>query len=179
MPTTPVLGLLNRPRAQNEAQSVIEIAVPLLEELINFSTHIFVESNEASSDDDDLDFPLLASFLHITEMADGVQVLVAQACGQAAGPVIRSEFESLLALDFLLQSDTKRRASAWWVATLHRRLRYVDMLDPSTPNGQRFYAGAAADKTLGAVYQPPPGTIHAIRNSISQRLQLPDLSEAE
>ena len=68
--------------------------------------------------------PLLMSYLHILEMADGIDVLLSQSCVTPAIPLLRSMFESNLGITYMLEKDTDARSYDWLVAHYRARLAF-------------------------------------------------------
>jgi hypothetical protein len=165
MPTKPFEPLLYRELAKVAAKEIIDIASPLLQELVNYATNAFQRCQTSSTGTESEDLPVLASYLHIIEMTDGIEVLISQSCPIPAIPLLRSSFEAQLAIDYILEADYQRRSFAWLVEYVHWRLSMYEMLDPSRQRGKEFRAALAADEALQAINLPPmPNLPQAIQN---------------
>ncbi len=165
MPTKQFEPLLYRELRKVEAKEVIEIASPLLQEEVNYATNAFQRCQASSTGAKDEDLPLLVSYLHVIEMTDGIEVLVAQSCPIPAIPLLRSSFEALLTIDYILEADYQRRAFAWLVCYVHERLSQYEMLDHSHPRGKEFLATLAADEVSKYMKLPSfPNLAQAIQN---------------
>jgi hypothetical protein len=138
MPTKPLESLLYRELAQVAAKDIIEIASPLLQELVNYATNAFARCATSTSGREDEDSAVLTLYLHIIEMTDGVEVLVSQSCPVPAKPLLRSSLEALLSIKYILEADYVRRSLCWLVEYAHKRLAFYESIDPSTDRGKAF-----------------------------------------
>ncbi|MCA1554180.1 MAG: DUF5677 domain-containing protein [Chloroflexi bacterium] len=75
-------------------------------------------------------------YLHIIEMTDGIEALIAESCPIPAIPLVRSSFEARLSIEYILKADYQRRSLAWLLVYAHYRLNGYESLDPSTDRGQ-------------------------------------------
>jgi len=139
MTTKPLETILYRELSKVEAKDIIEIASPLLQELVNYSTNAYARCATSTSGSEDEDAAILTLYLHIIEMTDGVEVLVSQSCPVPAIPLVRSSFEALLSIKYILEADYVRRSLSWLVDYAHKRLTfYYEFMDPSTNRGKAF-----------------------------------------
>jgi hypothetical protein len=67
--------------------------------------------------------PLLVSYLHILEMADGIEVLLSQCSVNPAIPFVRSMFESNLAIEYMLTLPRFSGQFVSWTIMPQRPLR--------------------------------------------------------
>jgi len=157
MPTEPLLSIIYRELAVANAKTTIDIASPLLEELVNFGSSTLVRCATSATGEDNEDLAAQFLYRHILEMTDATQALVAQACAVPAIPLVRSTFEALIALDYIVadRGTYVQRSLAWLVDYLHRKLQVYELLDPTTPAGIEFQAAIRRDKTIGTVPLPP------------------------
>lgn len=146
MPTGPYEPLLYRELRKVEAKEIIEIASPLLQELVNYATNAFQRCQEsAAAGAADEHLPILASYYHVIEMTDGIEVLISQSCPIPAIPLLRSSFEAILTIDYILEAEYRQRAFSWLVCYVHDRLSLYRMLDLSRPQGREFQTIFKAD----------------------------------
>lgn len=146
MLTKPFEPILYRELAKASAKEFIDIASPLLQELVNYATNAFQRCQTSSSGKPDEDLPILILYLHVIEMTDGIEVLVSQSCPLPAVPLLRSSFEAQLAIDYILETDYQRRSFAWLVAYAHDRLNQYEMLDHSQQKGKDFRSALSVDQ---------------------------------
>jgi len=103
MPTDEFRPMLERAEVVREAQPIIEVACPLLRELVNASGAAFQRCQGApinrGGENEDLAPTIL--YRHMIELVDGIEVLFASSCVQAAVPPVRATFEASLALKYI------------------------------------------------------------------------------
>ena len=121
---------------RSEAEGVLAALGGLLEETVNFGTHLFTWClSEAPATPQRT---VVALLLHgFVETLDGVSVLVRQACSEPAKIAMRSGLESAFGLLYILESDSGRRANCYRVGSIHRKITRLKSLDPSTSEGVR------------------------------------------
>jgi hypothetical protein len=91
-----------------------EPACSLLREIINYSTFAFQRcQTERNRNAQDVDLSILMLYLHIIEMSDGIEVLLSKSCVNPTTPLLRTCFEALLGIDYILEVDYERRALSW------------------------------------------------------------------
>jgi hypothetical protein len=108
-PTEPAFKLLNRSQSIADAKPLIERASPLLREIVNYSTNVFMRCMHAGNSGSK-DLPAFTLYLHMIEMTDGIEVLMSQACCEPAVPLLRSSFEASMSLRYMLQEDYENRS---------------------------------------------------------------------
>ncbi|MFH1487120.1 MAG: DUF5677 domain-containing protein [Chloroflexota bacterium] len=154
MPTKPFEPLLHRELSKVLAKEIVDIASPLLRELVDYSTNAFERCQTSLTGRLDEHLPVLASYLHVIETTDGIQVLVENACGIPPIPLLRSSFEAVLAIEYILQDDCQRRSASWMVHYIHQRLNQLETLDSSSPKGRAIVEALATDQ-MGARFTLP------------------------
>lgn len=182
MPTKPFEKLLYRDYAKIDAKELIDVAAPLLQELVNHGTNAFMRcQEEASGGEEDEHVPVLTSYLHILEMTDGIEVLISQSCANPAIPLVRSSFEAMLAMEYILGGNYRQRAFAWMVGYANDRLRFYESVDPNTPRGKRFAAILSKDKVMKQLNLPPAadpsGAADNMRQLLAKRQYQPAAAE--
>lgn len=117
MPTRPVGDILDRDLSRAAALGLIDRFVPMMEELVNYGSNVYARSKPSVPNPDltESDAPLQL-YLHVLEMADGVTELLRQSCAAPAIPLVRTIFEAVLSIEYILETDTSRRARSWLVA---------------------------------------------------------------
>ncbi len=156
MPTKPLQTILWREMSLVEAKDIIEIASPLLQELVNYSTNVLARCLDTAG----AAIEHLAAFSfyrHIIEMTDGVEVLISQSCAVPAIPLVRSSFEALLSIEYILEKDYELRSLSWLVDYARKGLAVCEMLDPSTQSGKDFQK--ALNEGEGTHSVSPPGQV--------------------
>ena len=171
MPTKALETILYRELSVAEARDRIEVASPLLQELVNYSTNALARFDRAASGEENEDVAALALYLHVVEMTDGIEVLVAQSCLVPAIPLLRSSFEAMLHIQYILEDESQyvRRSLSWLAAYAHDRIASYETLDPSTSKGSEYAKVASQDEAAKAVTLPDR---QSIQNAISNLRQL-------
>ena len=95
---------------------------------------------------------------HFISIQDGVSVLVSQGCAEAAGPLLRSAFEARLGVGYILKADPERRAIAYQVAHVHRKLKLYRRFDPNHELGRALRAELIADEHADVLDRIPGDT---------------------
>ena len=101
MPTGPLKGILDLDWVEDaRKREPVRSASLLLREVLNYASNVFGRCDHSSGTGDG---PILLLYLHMIQMIDGVEVLLSQCCVDAAIPLLRSSFECLLAMDYILE----------------------------------------------------------------------------
>lgn len=139
MSTDPIDRLLDRNRSRVAAKELIELACPLLREIVNEGTRVHVLCEQFRSDEKDIDLAAFVLYRHILELTDGIEVLLRNSCVIPAVPSLRSSFEASLELDYLMEgSDFRRRSLSWLYCAIWDRIRRLEGQDPRTERGRGF-----------------------------------------
>ena len=86
---------------------------------------------------------------HVIVALDGVSVLARQGCAENCSPLLRSAFEADLGLSHILAKDTSRRALAYQIAHIHRRIKSYRRLDATDELGIALRRELATDPFRG------------------------------
>jgi hypothetical protein len=171
MPTEEYKPLLDRRRAIESAEPLAKAACPLLREVVNHASWVFRRCDAASDAHgaENEDLAAFTLYRHLIELTDGIEVLFASSCVDAAVPAIRAAFEASLSLDFMLRDDYTRRALAWTCSYLHGRISVHERLDSRTKAGEQF--DETFKKEMGGaglrVYDADP-SISALQNVLAR-----------
>ena len=136
MPTKPLEKLLYRELSRVAAKGLVDIASPLLQELVNFSTNAFARCASSSKGKTDEDVAVLTLYLHVIEMTDAIEVLVSESCPAPARTLLRSSFEATLYIEYILEKESEyvERSLAWLVGYVHNRLQAYRLFSPAAPS---------------------------------------------
>ena len=180
MPTKPFEPLLYREYAKVDAKELIDLASPLLQELVNNGTNVFMRCQaEAGEGEADEHVPVFTLYLHVLEMTDGIEVLISQSCANAAIPLVRSSFEATLAMEYIMESDYRQRAFAWMASNAHNRMRYYESVDPSTLRYKQLAKELLNDKVMPQINLPPAADPAAAVDDMRKLLAEPQYKRAE
>ena len=133
--TEPLKQLYDPESVKKQAEPLIKIIDPLLEEEINRATQLLQQCLEAIAEtgtkERDKTIPAISLFLHIIEISDGIRELLRQVCTDAAAPLLRALFESMLSLRVIVDKiDNPDVAMAWYVNSLIQRRTALEKADP-------------------------------------------------
>ena len=156
MPTKALKPLLDRELSIAWAKSVIDIGSPLLQELVNYATNAFARCQGSTKGGENEDIAVLALYYHIIEMTDGIEALISQCCAIPAIPTLRSSFEALLSMEYILEpgGDYITRSLSWLADYIHKQQAAYERLDPSTTRGRQFLDATKADKVAQNIVPP-------------------------
>jgi Family of unknown function (DUF5677) len=178
MPTEPNQWL-SRDIADQGAHKLIELACPPLREAINKATHVLEECQRSASQVPDQDLPVMMTFLHLVEMADGVETLLSASAVHPAKLLLRSMFEATLTISYILKGDTKRRSFAWLVCRTHRRLSAFEIMSSKTQSGHDFRAEAKEDEWKADLEASPADEVEAAVENLRKLVKQDNYAEAE
>jgi hypothetical protein len=178
MPTEPLESILYRDLTIAQARPVIDVAVPLLEELVNFGTHALVRCATSAQGGEDEDVAAMSLYRHIIEMTDGVAVLLSHSCAYASIPLVRSAFEALISIDYIIESDATyvTRSLSWLAGYMHQRIQMYELLDPATTRGQGFQHAMSTDDYVQSIPLPEKADIDAAIANLRGLLAMPQFS---
>jgi hypothetical protein len=181
VPTKPLESILYRELSKVEAKEIIEVASSLLQELVNYATNALARCATSTSGGVDEDLAALALYRHITETTDGIEVLISQACPNSATPLVRSSFEGLLSVEYILEEDQYyvSRALAWLVGYAHQRLDLYERLDVSTTKGKQFEKLYNNDKVASNIPLPSIVEVQKAQSNLRSFLSKPHIQPIE
>lgn len=147
--TEPNKNILDREVAENNA--LLRKISSFIKEVVDFATVIAGKCFDAipkTTDPKEDHLAIISIFMHIIEMLDGIEILIAKSSVSVAHMQVRSIFESLLYLDWILQKDMKERALAYIIDDIRNRIAISETFDPTTQRGKQFNANLKKDKYL-------------------------------
>ena len=181
MSTEPLESILNRELSIAHSKEVVNVAIPALHEVVNYGTNALMRCATSVQKPVNEEMAVLALYRHILEMTDGVEVLLANACAIPSIPLLRSSFEALLSLEYILENDAEysRRSLSWGVNYFRRRLKSHEALNPSTEEGKRFAESLRNDQIGAYLALPPEDQVQKGIESIRSLLKDPKLEAIE
>ncbi len=181
MPTKPLPSILDRELSIAGARDFNQEACLLLKELVNYSTNAFARCDRSTTGGLDEDVAILSLFRRMIELTDGIEVLTAACCGAPAVLLVRSSFETLLSMEYILETDDQyvNRSLSWLVFFVHQKIDFLDRLDPATPKGVEFKKAVAHDEVVQALRLPLPIDIDTERSILKCLLRKPHLQAVE
>jgi hypothetical protein len=85
---------------------------------------------------------------HLVEAVDGVGLLVAKGSAEPCEPLLRSGFEALTSILYILKEDTERRARAYQVRHVHRKIKLYRKFIPTDDVGRALRTDLKDDPFL-------------------------------
>ena len=133
MPDLEHKGLLDREIFSDEIQKSFKDQLHTLEQIINYGTNLiprcFSSSNKGIPE-----IVVILSFLkHAVSSLDGIHILVKEGSALSCVPLLRSLFEINLYLEWIFESDTKSRATAYFVWEQRRKIFWYKCYIIGTP----------------------------------------------
>jgi hypothetical protein len=178
MPTAPLESILYRELSKAQAKPDIELASGVLQELVNFASNALVRCATSTEGEENEDLAVLSLYRHIMEMTDGVEVLISESGVTPAVPLIRSSFEALISMEYIVEDDARylTRSLAWLVDYVHQRLHLYESLDPSTSRGQEFRQALNQDNTVKTIAIPLQPSVKQAIGNLQDLLAKPQLA---
>ncbi len=175
MPTQPPSKLFDPELAKAQVRPVIEIATPLLKEVLSYGMALFARCSYRPEGDDE-NLAILFIYRHFLEMVDGVSILVAESAPAPAALLLRAMLESLLAIDYLTQdrAQTRSRALAYLYQVEINRKRFYLSQDATTPQGKTFRDLVAGDRDSPKWESADPAELAVYIQEIDDLLSTPD-----
>lgn len=94
---------------------------------------------------------------HVLESVDAVTVLTEKGCAQPCGPILRSAFEGMIGVQYVMQAESERRGLAYQVAHAHRRIKLYRKCDAADTAGQELRANLRDDPLAAVLDRLPAG----------------------
>lgn len=179
MPHESLKDILDRDFQKVQAKDIIDAACTMLREIVNYGTRVFGRCSASTKDSEprtsvppDMDIegrihdehmPILLLYYHVLEMIDAVEVCLSQSSVVPARTHLRSAFEGLLQLEWILKDNTVQRAYAYLVSDVRDRVAIYKQLDPNTQESRQLRATIASDNLSRSIGFP---TISNIQNRI-------------
>jgi Family of unknown function (DUF5677) len=135
------------PREQPEVIEILEKFSKIIEDAVNFGTHLMKWETERKLCGDSEIVPLLF-MRNILEIADGISILIKNSSIETAKTSLRSLLENVFGLQYLLEENTINRSLSFLVWTTHRDLKFYEKLDAQTQIGKQFNAELKKDKLI-------------------------------
>ena len=178
MPTEPLDSILYRELSKAQARPDIELASGVLQELVNYASNALVRCATSAKGEENEDLAVLSLYRHIMEMTDGVEVLISESCVTPAVPLIRSSFEAVVSMEYILQDDAQyvARSLAWLVDYVHQRLDLYQLVDRSTTRGQEYHRTLSQDKTVQTIPALPQEEVSQAIGNLQDLLAKPQFA---
>jgi hypothetical protein len=178
MPTEPYEPLLNREMYKALPKFLKDTLSPLLQEAVNYTTNFFQRCQTSKAAEPDEAYPVLASYLHIIQMTDGIEVLLSNVSVEPANLLLRSSFEARLALEYMLEKNYKERAISWMVKNIIDRIEQLENYDPTQSKSEKFKSTVFPEEIERLFSLPPIPNVSDDIIKLKESLKKPDYAEA-
>jgi hypothetical protein len=155
MPTQALEKILNRDLSRVNAKHLIDRDCPLLDEIVNYGTNLYMRVTHGMQDILSASGVPLLIYLNVLEMTDATSELLRESVVTPAIPVIRTTFESTLALEYIFKADTENRAHAWLVGYLTEQIEWTNMVLGTEKGGQQFQQAMKTDSVAATISLAP------------------------
>ena len=177
--TEPVPGILPRRIVNEGVGEVLGGFADLIDEVVNFGTHVMMWVAERPPLEGDAAAPMLLSIRHALEVLDSISPLIRQGSADPAKIPLRALIETVFGIKYLLQDDLERRSMCFMVWHAHHRRNLYENFDSRTERGKQFQAVIAADRVAKEMnLSGIPDLTPAIEN-INRLLARSEYEEAE
>lgn len=178
MPTKPLETVLYREFSKTQAKESLKIITPLLQELVNNGTNVLIRCATSVTGEENEDLATIALYRHILEMTDAFEVLIGESCTTPAEPILRSTFEALMALEYILENDKDyvSRSLSWLLQYVKSKIALYESFLPTTTKGKQFQAAMKRDKSLRNWDKEPPADAQKAIGNLEKMLSRPQFS---
>lgn len=118
-------------------------------------THI-IDRLCASPPSDGNHLPIVLLYRHILDIGDSIGTLMRFGSASSSAILLRTLFESVIGLEFLLQDNAFHadRANCYWACHRIRQMENFTKYDPSTESGREFHQILDSDQSLSTASFP-------------------------
>ncbi|MGA2587182.1 MAG: DUF5677 domain-containing protein [Candidatus Aminicenantales bacterium] len=171
MPTKPINEFIPREIDNPEVRSILVHISSLIEEVINYGSHVFRWGMDSIKEGDE-NVPAFLMYRNIFELIDSISVLIRNSCIEPCNILLRSLFESLLNINYLFEKDLKSRGMDFLVWKRHKKILSYRRFDPKDDLYIQYEKKKAKDKILKYM---PSGVIPDIEERIEKLKKLFEL----
>jgi hypothetical protein len=149
-----------------------------LERTVNFGTHMlkwFVDKDTPGR------YRIVIAMLlrQYLELLDAVSILIHHCSAEPCKLLLRSMFEVLLYLEYMMQEDSENRANAYMVTYIHSLLKQYQEVNPTTPEGQERLRKLNTDQRFPINPLPVDPSWALGVQSLNEELALPSYAAAK
>jgi hypothetical protein len=180
MPTKPLETVIYRELQIARARKFLDVATPMFQELVNYGSNALIRCATSSKRGENEDLAVFNLYRHVLEMTDAFEVMISNSCVIPTIPIMRSMFEALLGLEYILESKSTyvQRSLSWLASYIQKRITFYETMLNESPRGKEFLASVRKDKWIKDLPELPQNKIQeAIERmkSILQREQFNDI----
>lgn len=166
------------PREQSEYIEILTDFSNLINEIVNFGTHLIKWDTENKVIGDESIVPVLF-MRNILELADSISILIKKSSIDSSKNLLRSLLENIFGLEYLLEKDSANRSLSFIVWLTHKDLKFYEKLDNQTLVSKQFKTEFSKDNLI-----QKPELINNIeylshKKNSEELLKLPQYSKIE
>ena len=143
--------LCRHPGEDVELTQALTLYTEGLDEFVDFGTHI-LDWEFKKEDLREERMPVISLFRRILELTDAISILLKSHAADPCEILLRTLFETALSLEYVLKTDTDRRALCYLFAGYAERLTFIKRHDPEDSNYKQYQK----DYKNGRVYKDVP-----------------------
>jgi len=180
MPTNPILDIIPRNIENEEVTTALRQFSSTVDEIVNFGSHILKWCLDAATGGDE-NLPLFLSLRHILELIDSISINIRESSVFPCKLLLRGVLESYFGATYMLEdkSKTKKRAMAFMICYVNRRLNIYKKLIPSTDANKNFIKKIEDDRLVGkAKIGNPPKILNSLIANLDGLLKKPSYKRA-
>ena len=147
MPTKPNEDFIPRDVYDPEFQEILNQYSFVLDEVVNFASHAAKWCAEKIHGGEEL-APIYLSFRHIFELIDAISVLVKNSCIEPCQHLLRSIYESVLSVRYIMEKNTERRGRAFMTCVWHQKINDLRKWNPQDSMHKQLLAKKRKDKLM-------------------------------
>lgn len=172
MPTDPHHDVLYRELSIVQLKEFRPSPTTLLQEVVNFGTNAFVRYLSYAEGEENVHLAPLALYRNIIELTDGTEILVSNASPSASIPLLRSSFEALLAIEYIVEDNEHYESPSlsWLAGYVRRKIQIYKSLLTNTDEGEKFLEAIENDKTVRTFPLPPEDDVSKAIKNLDQLL---------
>jgi hypothetical protein len=147
MPTKPNEDFIPRDIYDPDFQEILNQYSSVLEEVVNFASHVAKWCSEKIHGGEEL-APIFLSFRHVFELIDAISVLVKHSCIEPCQHLLRSIYESVLSVRYIMEKDAERRGRAFMTCVWHQEINDLRKWNPEDSMHKQLLAKKRKDKLM-------------------------------
>ena len=177
MPTEPLVEFIPRGIEDSELKTILEPLSSLINEVVNYSSHVFRWAADTIRDGDE-NMPALLMFRNIFELIDSLSVLIKSSAVEPCSIILRSLFEAYLGFEYLFEADFKTRGMDFLVWSRHKEILRLRQFDPKDEMHAQYKALKARDKISKDIPSKPVADIAERIENIKKIFALPSYKDS-
>jgi len=145
MPTKPIDEFIPRKIDNQEISEILKHLSSLVEEVVNFGSHVFKWGIESIKGGDE-NISVFLMYRNIFELIDSISILIRNSCIEQCNILLRSLFESFLSFNYVLEKDLKSRGIDFLVWNRHKEIKSLRRFNPNDELSIQYEKKKAKDK---------------------------------